>query len=176
MRFWFSFILFIFSVAYFVYGLNALNFITPFGRPGPGYFPALVGGGLILATVINLVKDILEIRQKNTSIFSVSALSAMSGTPLPIDDQKDSEETGSSTAYFPKDVLLVVALIAALITMLPYLGGLVSMALFMWVLLATMNRGKWMTNTVFSLLLPLFLYLLFDVWLNASLPIGVFGF
>lgn len=175
MRFWFSLSLFVFSVAYFIYGLNTLNFYTSSGRPGPGYFPALVAVGLIISTGINVAKDILVIRQFRTSFFSVSALSGASGVSSDLlSDEMSSFEENQSHNY-PKDVLTIVVLVAVLIMTLTQLGGLLSMVLFMLVLLSIMNRGQWIKNIAYSLLLPMFLYLLFDVWLNASLPIGIFG-
>lgn len=176
MRFWFSLGLFAFSVAYFIYGINTLNFMTPFGRPGPGYFPALVGVGLILSTGINLVKDTLAIRQKGVTFFSVSALSDVSGGAQALAGAgREQSEEKETSIHYPKDVMIVVILIAALILLLTQLGGLISMAVFMILLLSIMNSGNLIKNVAYSLLLPIFLYLLFDVWLNASLPIGIFG-
>lgn len=176
MRFWFSLSLFVFSLAYFIYGLNTLNFYTSSGRPGPGYFPALVAVGLIISTGINVAKDISVIRRFRTSFFSVSALSGASGVSSDLlSDEVSCFEEKTQSHNYPKDVLTIVVLVAVLIMTLTQLGGLLSMVLFMLVLLSIMNRGQWIQNIAYSLLLPLFLYLLFDVWLNASLPIGIFG-
>ncbi|MBS3669978.1 tripartite tricarboxylate transporter TctB family protein [Vreelandella boliviensis] len=173
MRFWFSLCLFVFSVVYFIYGLNTLNFLTSSGRPGPGYFPALVALGLILSTGINLVKDVLEIRQLKVSFFNPFALSSASDEPQELSPVVGGG--GENQRHYPKDVVTVLLLVAALILVLTQLGGLLSMVLFMLVLLMVMNPGHWIKNSIYSVALPLFLYLLFDVWLNASLPIGVFG-
>ena len=175
MRFWFSLSLFVFSVAYFIYGLNTLSFYTSSGRPGPGYFPVLVAVGLIISTGINLAKDISAIRKLRASFFSVSVLSGPAGVSNELVASVDGEADEEPQPHHPKDVLTVVALVTALIVMLTLLGGLLSMVVFMLGLLSIMNRGQWVKNIIYSLLLPMFLYLLFDVWLNASLPIGIFG-
>ncbi|SDL17999.1 Tripartite tricarboxylate transporter TctB family protein [Franzmannia pantelleriensis] len=176
MRFWFSLGLFVFSFAYFFYGMNTLNFLTPSGRPGPGYFPGLVGVGLILVTGINLVKDILVMRESGATIFSLSALSGTTSVSQEVmDTDKGDTKADVQQNHHPKDVMIVVSLVAALILMLTHLGGLLSMVVFMLLLLSVMNPRMWTKNISYSLLLPLFLYLLFDVWLNASLPIGIFG-
>ena len=56
------------------------------------------------------------------------------------------------------------------------LGGLASMMTFMLMFLFFFNRGAVVTNVVYSLALPVFLYWLFRIMLNASLPIGLLGF
>ena len=42
--------------------------------------------------------------------------------------------------------------------------------------LFTFNRGHPVSNLIYSLALPAFLYGLFKILLNASLPVGPFGF
>ncbi len=49
------------------------------------------------------------------------------------------------------------------------------MVVFMFVLLFAMNKRKLLVNVGYSIALPVALYLLFDVLLNASLPRGVLG-
>ena len=49
------------------------------------------------------------------------------------------------------------------------------MVLFMFVTLYVLNRQGMIANVVLSILLPVSLYLLFDVWLNTTLPRRVFA-
>src|ERR687898_146461 len=48
-----------------------------------------------------------------------------------------------------------------------------AMVLFMFVTLYVLNRQGMIANVVLSVLLPVSLYLLFDVWLNTTLPRGI---
>jgi hypothetical protein len=41
--------------------------------------------------------------------------------------------------------------------------------------LSVLNRGRMLQNIAVSVGLPVVLFLLFDVWLNASMPPGVLG-
>jgi hypothetical protein len=52
-------------------------------------------------------------------------------------------------------------------------GGYVAMIAFMLATLTILNRGRAVQNAAIALMLPLAIYLLFDVWLNASIPRGV---
>ena len=47
------------------------------------------------------------------------------------------------------------------------------MVLFMFVTLYVLNRQGMIANVVLSILLPVSLYLLFDVWPNTTLPRGI---
>ncbi len=56
------------------------------------------------------------------------------------------------------------------------LGYLLSTGIITFALLAYFNRQKWIINTVFSLITPVSIYILFDTLLKVPLPKGWFGF
>ena len=68
---------------------------------------------------------------------------------------------------------VVAALSAAFIALLEPLGALLAMIAFMAAALAFLNRGRPLQNALLALVLPVCIYLLFKVWLNAALPRGV---
>jgi putative tricarboxylic transport membrane protein len=74
-----------------------------------------------------------------------------------------------------RTTVAVAALSAALVAGLEVLGGALAMVAFMAAALFTLNRGRTLQNVLVALLLPLALYLIFRVWLNASLPRGLLG-
>lgn len=74
-----------------------------------------------------------------------------------------------------RTTVAVAALSAALVAGLEVLGGVLAMVAFMAAALFTLNRGRALQNVLVALLLPLALYLIFRVWLNASLPRGLLG-
>ena len=72
-----------------------------------------------------------------------------------------------------RTTVAVAALSAAFIATLEPLGALLSMILFLGVTLAYLNRARPLQNAALALLLPIGVYLLFKVWLNAALPRGI---
>ena len=110
---------------------------------GPGFFPRILGALLIAASLYALVRDFRE----------------------PADDDASSD--------YWRTVALVTAIMVAFIAMLSILGALVAMVLFMFVTLYVLNREGMITNVLLSILLPVSLYLMFDVWLNTTLPRGI---
>jgi len=74
---------------------------------------------------------------------------------------------------FWRTTVAVAALSAAFIAALEPLGALLSMVLFLGAALAYLNRGRPLQNAALALLLPIGVYLLFKVWLNAALPRGI---
>jgi len=67
-----------------------------------------------------------------------------------------------------------LALLSALfVAALDVLGGLLSMVAYMAAALAVLNRRRHWQNALLAVLLPLVLYLLFRVWLNAAVPRGL---
>lgn len=72
-----------------------------------------------------------------------------------------------------RTTVAVAALSAAFIAALEPLGALLSMVLFLGATLTYLNRGRPLQNGLLAVLLPVFVYLLFKVWLNAALPRGI---
>lgn len=122
-----------------------LPMMTESGQIGPGFFPRILGVMLVAVSLYSVVRDFSE----------------------PADEDTSSDHWGT--------VGLVTVITIAFIAMLSILGALVAMVLFMFVTLYVLNRQGMITNVVLSILLPVSLYLLFDVWLNTTLPRGVFA-
>ena len=67
-----------------------------------------------------------------------------------------------------------LALLSALfVAALDVLGGLVSMIAYMAAALALLNRRRHWQNALLAAVLPLAMFLLFRVWLNAAVPRGL---
>lgn len=77
---------------------------------------------------------------------------------------------------FGPDAMVVFLYICGFVGVLNMVGALLAMFIFMLVYLFTFNRGHPVSNLIYSLALPAFLYGLFKILLNASLPVGPFGF
>ena len=74
---------------------------------------------------------------------------------------------------FWRTLAAVVGLSAAFVLALELIGGLLSMIVFMAAALAFLNRGRHLQNALVALFLPIGIYLLFRVWLNAAMPRGL---
>ena len=128
------------AVFYTYWAFADLSFLSSTGRLGPGFFPRIVGLILIVACVLTLAGDLKEQRP----------------------------EGGLSS--FWRIAVVVAALSGAFVLLLEILGGPLAMVLYMLATLSVLNRGKTMQNVAISLGFPLALFLLFDRWLNASIP------
>lgn len=111
-------------------------------RPGPGFFPRIIGVATLLLTVYSLLVDVRKRARRDT------------GTP------------------YLRDILIFFAYCFAFVFALQWLGGLLAMVAFMLAALFTFNRGRTTVNLIVSVVLPIGLYLIFDVWLNAAVPVG----
>jgi len=122
-----------------------LSWLSSAGRLGPGFFPRLIGGALVVLCAWSLAAELRRgAREPVSEFWRVTA---------------------------------VLALLSALfVAALDVLGGLASMIAYMAAALAYLNRRRHWQNALLAVLLPLGLYLLFRVWLNAAVPRGLLPF
>jgi hypothetical protein len=80
---------------------------------------------------------------------------------------------GEANEYW-RDIGTVAALMFGFVWVMTLFGAVPGMFLFILVVLAMLNPGRWVTNLGVAVGIPLFIHLLFRVWLNAALPIGRF--
>ncbi len=98
------------------------------------------------------------------------------------DEDTSSQEDGTndqgelSSQRYEKDVVWAIALIALFIAVLKPLGAILSMVVFMLILLWKFNPRQIKLNVLYSVLFPLGIYLLFEVWLRAGLPDGILSY
>lgn len=131
------------AVFYSYFAFAELVFLSTTGRLGPGFFPRIVGVGLIAVCLLGLPQDIARMRSDNMR-----------------------------SAFWPP-VLVVAALSAGMIWLFTLVGGTLAMAVFLLAALSVLNRGRILQNVTIAVLLPTGVYFLFDVWLNASMPEGI---
>lgn len=130
----------------FTYMSFNFEFLSDSGRPGAGFFPIIIGVLLLVFSGTSFIKDI---REKDT----------------------DKSELG-----FAKDILLLIVMMALMIFLLKWIGAVLSMVLFIFVILFKFNREKMLLNIIVSICFPLIIFAMFDLWLNAGLPKGFLGF
>jgi putative tricarboxylic transport membrane protein len=120
-----------------------LSYLSSAGRLGPGFFPRIIGVSLMALCVYGLYADLKR------------------------------GQAAEALSPFWRTTVVVALLSAAFVALLDVIGGLLSMIVFMAAALAFLNRGRHLQNALLALVLPLGLYLLFKVWLNAAVPRGI---
>lgn len=146
MRIIFSVFLFLISSSYFFYGFN-YDFGNG-GRPGAGFFPLILGAILTILCAINIL---LEVRQSKL----------------------EDKSTGKDRKFALKDMLIVAAMILIYMIIFPFLGYLISTALFILSVLGFLNSKRWGQNILIAVVLLLVIYFVFDYFLNTGLPKGI---
>jgi hypothetical protein len=130
------------SLFYSYVAFAELAFLGTTGRLGPGFFPRLIGLGLVAFCLLGLLQDFRRMRE---------------------DDMR--------SAFWPT-ILIIVLLSGGMVWLFTLIGGSLAMAVFLITTLSVLNRGHIVQNLAIAILLPLGIYFLFDVWLNASMPEG----
>ncbi len=131
---------------------------TEAGRIGPGFFPRIVG---LLVIVLCCCAAAVRIR-----VLRRTAAGEPSSRPATTDDDEAGHHTGL--------LLAVIAATVGFVVMLEQLGAVLTSTLLLLGLLFLLNRPRPRTNVAVSILIPVGLYVLFDVLLNAGLPQGPF--
>lgn len=130
--------------AFYTYAaFTELSFLSSTGRLGPGFFPRIIGVTLVLACLFEL------------------GLGARRGYE-PVEPSDHVRTTAT-----------VAALTGLFVLSLGLLGGYLAMIAFMFVTLTYLNRGRLLQNAAIALVLPTLLWVMFERWLNASLPEGL---
>jgi putative tricarboxylic transport membrane protein len=128
------------AALYTYWAFADLSFLSSTGRLGPGFFPRIVGLLLIVACGLTLAGDL-----------------------------KKRHAEGALSSFW-RVTALVAALSGAFILLLEILGGPLAMVVYLLATLSVLNSGRSLQNVAVSIGLPLVLFLLFDRWLNASIP------
>jgi putative tricarboxylic transport membrane protein len=126
-----------------------LNFMTRTGRLGPGFFPRLVGLGMVGMTLWAIL-DALRDR----------ARVAAGGAP-----GADDAPPGRW-----RDFVTLLALVLGYAVLIRLFGGYVSTILYLGAALLIFNPGRWVQNGLVALIFPTVVYVLFDRVLNANMP------
>jgi putative tricarboxylic transport membrane protein len=133
------------AVLYTYWAFADLSFLSSTGRLGPGFFPRIIGLLLIVACLLTLAGDL-----------------------------KGRRAEGGLSSFW-RITMVVAALSGAFILLLEVLGGPLAMMVYMLATLTVLDPGRSMQNVAISVGFPLALFLLFDRWLDASMPPDALG-
>jgi len=136
------------GVFYTYYAFSNLTFLSPTGRPGPGFFPRLVGSGMVFLTLACIVGDLRKV------------LASEGGVVF-------------SKGQLPHGAIFIIIMGIGYAFTLRYLGGVLSTVLFLLITLSVLNQGRYLQNIAVAIGVPLAIYVLFRQLLNASMPQGL---
>jgi hypothetical protein len=137
------------SIFYSYIAFYDLNFLTRSGRLGPGFFPRIVGAGMVVMTLW-AIADALRDRAR------VAAGGAFGADDAP---------RGSW-----RDVATLVGLAIGYAILIRLFGGFISTVAYLGLALVLFNPGRPLMNTMVALIFPTVVYVLFDRVLNANMP------
>lgn len=130
-----------------------LNFLTRTGRIGPGFFPRIVGGAMIVMTLWAIVDALRDQR-------AIAAGGARGPNDAP--------------DGIWRDVIVLVALVIGYAVLMRLFGGLVSTVIYLGLALSIFNPGRHLQNALIAVIFPGSVYLAFDRFLNANMPPALF--
>lgn len=134
------------GVFYSYIAFTDLSFMTRTGRLGPGFFPRIVG---VLTIVLSMWAIVDELRKQR-----------------PV---------GEDAGYW-RDVAMLVAIALVYAVLLKVFGGFLATILFLLMALSVLNPRRYRQNLSLAVIIPVMVYLLFDVLLNANTPPGLVPF
>lgn len=151
MRIGFLLVLLAGSVFYSYVAFADLSFMTRTGRLGPGFFPRLVGIGMVFFTIW----AIIDARR--------------AGSDAATDQVIPSEDSGWG------DVVVLMGLAIVYAVLLRLLGGFPASVIYLGVALFFVNEGKHLQNAILAVVIPSTVYILFDRVLNANMPPALYN-
>ncbi|WP_189655209.1 tripartite tricarboxylate transporter TctB family protein [Bacillus sp. HNG] len=138
----FSLLIVIFAGVYLILSLQ-----FPFmkdSRPGAGFLPILISVGLLVLSLIDLVKS-----------------------------YKENKDSKLDRTYL-KDFIMIASAIAIYIILLSVLGALIGTIIFTFIVLTLINKRKNLQNILISLIGSAVIYVFFEYLLGTNLPLGLF--
>ena len=131
------------AAGYTYLAFTGLPYLSSAGRLGPGFFPRLIGIALLVVVLYSLAAD-----------------------------RPRAAEAAAPSPHW-RVTLVLAALSGGFIAAIEVLGGLLAMIVFMALSLAVLNPGRRLQNALVAVGLPVAVYLVFRLWLNAALPPGL---
>ncbi|KEQ02783.1 tripartite tricarboxylate transporter TctB family protein [Pseudorhizobium pelagicum] len=136
------------GLLYTFYAFNTLNFLSASGRLGPGFFPQILGLGIVSMTLISVITEARRMRA-TTNYFAAPA------------------------DAFPGSALLIICMSVLYLIGLRLFGAIPGSIVFLLAMFWMISRGKPILNTVIAVMAPVLIYLLFRQLLSASMPEGL---
>ena len=144
-----------------------LEWRTQAGRIGPGFFPRIVG---CLALLLCVVSAVLSMRRPPDRVDEPATAAEVAQSQV---DEDPADHVPPDMARHPLVLVVIGAAAAMFYLLFLTLGAIVTSVLFLLVTLGFLDREHPWRVVAVSLFVPIGLYLLFQVALNAGLPAGI---
>lgn len=153
--------------------------------PGPGMFPFIAGSVLCVLSMVEWWNTTRAYRCASRAMEQQDASSLVNGKDRTVTDKiAQNVVNGSDEGLQPlfanrtgalKAAAIIVALLIYALAM-EHLGFILSTTLFIAFLLWLVERQRWYVIVFGAVLSSMAAYLVFKVWLETALPIGLLGF
>jgi len=153
--------------------------------PGPGMFPFIAGSVLCVLSMVEWWNTTRAYRSVSPAIEQIDASSLVNGKDRTVTHKiAQNVVNGTDEGLQPlfanrtgalKAAAIIVALLIYALTM-EHLGFILSTTLFIAFLLWLVERQRWYVIVFGAILSSMATYLVFKVWLDTALPIGLLGF
>ncbi|MED1604379.1 tripartite tricarboxylate transporter TctB family protein [Cytobacillus kochii] len=146
-RYFGLFLLFI-SIVFLIMSFGLQVYSTNLGAVGAGFFPRIISILLFLFLCFYLMQ-IMRLKKK------------------------ESEEEVDKKIRFQQ--VFIILFLAVTIGLSHFIGMLASIGVFMFTILAFVQKIPWLKALTFTIIVLILMYLIFELWLDSPLPLGIFG-
>ena len=153
--------------------------------PGPGTFPFIAGAALCVLSIVEWWNTSRAFRSVSHAMEQKDASSLVNGKDRTVNRKiAQNVDNGADEGLQPlfanrtgalKAAAIIVAVLIYALTM-EHLGFILSTTLFIAFLLWLVERQRWYVIVFGAVLSSMVTYLVFKVWLETALPIGLLGF
>ncbi|MGM0900267.1 MAG: tripartite tricarboxylate transporter TctB family protein [Bacillota bacterium] len=145
---YFGFFLLLICSIFLIMSFGLPLYSTNVGAVGPGFFPRVISIMLVLLICLHLI----QIMRKKL---------------------KKQEEEVDRKILFQQIYLMVFLAVTIGLTQL--IGMLPSIGVFMFTILAFVQKTPWFKALTFTMVVLIMMYGIFVLWLESPLPLGIFG-
>ncbi|WP_281202372.1 tripartite tricarboxylate transporter TctB family protein [Cytobacillus kochii] len=146
-RYFGLFLLFI-SIVFLIMSFGLPVYSTNLGAVGAGFFPRIISILIFLFLCFHLIQ-VMRLKKK------------------------ESEEEVDKKIRFQQ--VFLILLLAVTIGLSYFIGMLASIGIFMFTILAFVQKIPWFKAFTFTIVVLILMYLIFELWLDSPLPLGIFG-
>jgi putative tricarboxylic transport membrane protein len=145
---YFGFVLLLVCSVFLIMSFGLPLYSTNVGAVGAGFFPRIISILLVIFICLHLI----QMMRKNV---------------------KKPEEGVDKKILFQQISLMV--LLAVTIGLSQLIGMLASLGVFMFTILAFVQKTPWFKALTFTIVVLIMMYAIFVLWLESPLPLGIFG-
>ncbi|MGM8365211.1 tripartite tricarboxylate transporter TctB family protein [Virgibacillus sp. W0181] len=122
-----------------------LDIIHRGGEMGPGFLPLVLSSLLIVLILVYLFSNLARFKNKSSS-----------------------KKRENKIVYYPHIIFIFMLIIS--LALIPLFGMLVSLGIFSFVILLMIEKLTWYKSLIFSILLIIGIYFIFDFLLGMKIP------